>query len=276
MKEVVELRSYLIGCSHDPVQVAMCINQSYCNLSPSPSPVPMHRRVTHLGTSLRKRASATESLIYRPRRTFSTTRVHHATHYDTLSIPRNASKSQIKSAYYKLSKKFHPDVNKEPQAREKFLAFSEAYAVLGDDRQRRSYDRSLVASGGQQSGYNQPPPTYSHYATANEARRRSANYAWERRHRPPPGSGPHMHHQHQHQAHPRSQTSSSSSSSSYASSDPYSRRATAGGTPHYHPPRTRREETELDHLNRVSGLGRALQLVGLFIAVAVVGTLGKR
>jgi hypothetical protein len=77
-----------------PVQVAMCINQSY--LSPSPAPVPMHRRVTHLGTSLRKRAGATESLIYRPRRTFSTTRVHHATHYDTLSIPRNASKSQIK------------------------------------------------------------------------------------------------------------------------------------------------------------------------------------
>ena len=67
-----------------------------CNLSPSPSSVPMHRRVTHLGTSLRKRASATESLIYRPRRTFYTTRAHHTTHYDTLSIPRNATKSQIK------------------------------------------------------------------------------------------------------------------------------------------------------------------------------------
>ena len=94
MKEVVELRTYLIRCSHDPCAGLMCINQSYCDLSPSP--VPMHRRVTHLGTSLRKQASATKSLIYRPRRTFSTTRAHHTTHYDTLSIPRNASKSQIK------------------------------------------------------------------------------------------------------------------------------------------------------------------------------------
>jgi curved DNA-binding protein CbpA len=193
-----------------------------------------------------------------------------------------------------LSKKFHPDVNKEPQAREKFLAFSEAYAVLGDDRQRyvrlipfcssswsininsrvkrrRSYDRSLAASGGQQqSDYHQPPPAYSHYATANETRRRSANYAWERRHRPPPGSSPHHQYQ-QHQPHSRSQTSSSS----YASSDPHSRRATAGGTPHYRPLHTNWKETELDRVNRVSGLGRAVQLVGLFIAVAVVGTLGK-
>jgi len=195
-----------------------------------------------------------------------------------------------------LSKQFHPDLNKEPQAREKFHAFSEAYAVLGDDRQRcvfispsfllhctirhiwtvrRSYDRSLAASGGQQSGYHhhhQPPPTYSHYATANETRRQSANYAWERRHRPPPGSNPHINHQYQRYPHPRSQTSSSSS---YASGDYYSHRATAGGTFHYRPPRTGWKETELDRVNRVSGLGRAMQLVGLFIAVAVVGTLGK-
>src|SRR6266849_3242112 len=62
----------------------------------SPSPVPMHRRVTHLGTSLGKRLCATEALVYPPRRTFSTTRPHHATHYETLFIPRHASKSQIK------------------------------------------------------------------------------------------------------------------------------------------------------------------------------------
>ena len=88
---------YLIGCSHEPDlcrckwRCAMRINHIL-----SPSSVPMHRRVTHLGTSLRKRTGATKSLVYRPRRTFSTTRVHHATHYDTLSIPRSASKSQIK------------------------------------------------------------------------------------------------------------------------------------------------------------------------------------
>jgi len=44
---------------------------------------------------------------------------------------------------------------------------------------------------------------------------------------------------------------------------------------YYRPPRTSWKETELDRVNRVSGLGRAAQLVGLFIAVAIVGTLGK-
>lgn len=96
--------------------------------------------------------------------------------------------------------------------------------------------------------------------TANEARRRSANYAWERRHRPPPGSYP------RHAHNPRSQPS--------ASSDPHIRQA-PGTKQHYRPPRTGWKETELDRVNRVSGLGRAVQLVGLFIAVAIVGTLGK-
>ncbi|KAI9513489.1 DnaJ-domain-containing protein [Russula earlei] len=228
---------------------------------------------SHLGALLRKGAGATGSLASRPRRTFSAMRAHHAeNHYDALSIPRNASKSQIKSAYYKLSKQFHPDINDDPLAREKFLVFSEAYAVLGDDRKRRSYDRSLAASsGGGPHHHYQPPPPYSHYATANDARRRSANYAWERRRRPPPGSNLHAHHpshpHHHHQHQPRSRP--------FESSDPHARRTAAGHTSNYRPPRTGWKETELDRVNRVSGLGRAVQLIGLFMAVAVVGTLGK-
>jgi hypothetical protein len=131
---------------------------------------------------------------------------------------------------------------------------------------RRSYDRALVSSGSahQHHHHYQPPKAYSHYATANEARRRSANYAWERRRRPPPGSQPHTAHHH----HPRSYPSSSA-----AAGDPHVGRAPDAF--HYRPPRTGWKETELDRVNRVSGLGRAVQLVGLFIAVAVVGTLGK-
>lgn len=135
-------------------------------------------------------------------------------------------------------------------------------------RGRRSYDRALVASGGahQHHHHYQPPKAYSHYATANEARRRSANYAWERRRRPPPGSQPHTAHHHQPRSYP-------SSSSAAATGDPHVGRAPDAF--HYRPPRTTWKETELDRVNRVSGLGRAVQLVGLFIAVAVVGTLGK-
>ena len=136
-------------------------------------------------------------------------------------------------------------------------------------RGRRSYDRSLVASGSvhQHHHHHQPPKAYSHYATANEARRRSANYAWERRYRPPPSSHPHpqtTHHR------PRSYPSS-------AANDPHVGRA--ADAPYYRPPRTGWKEAELDrvnHVNHVSGLGRAVQLVGLFIAVAIVGTLGKK
>ena len=53
-------------------------------------------RVTPLGALIRKRTGATGSLPCRPRRTFSATRAQHTSHYETLSIPRNASKSQIK------------------------------------------------------------------------------------------------------------------------------------------------------------------------------------
>ncbi len=64
-------------------------------------------------------------------------------YYDVLDISRDASKAEIKRAYRRLAKKYHPDVNKDnpEEAEEKFKTLSEAYEVLMDDEKRALYDR---------------------------------------------------------------------------------------------------------------------------------------
>lgn len=67
-------------------------------------------------------------------------------YYEVLGLTKGASKDDIKSAYRKLAKKYHPDVNKEPGAEEKFKEIQEAYDVLYDDKKREMYDQFGMAA----------------------------------------------------------------------------------------------------------------------------------
>ena len=77
-------------------------------------------------------------------------------YYDILGVKRDATEAEIKSAYRKLARKYHPDVNKTKEAESKFKDINEAYEVLGDKQKRQRYD-SLGANwqGGQ--SYTPPP-----------------------------------------------------------------------------------------------------------------------
>ncbi len=62
-------------------------------------------------------------------------------YYEVLGVDKNASEKEIKSAFRRLAKKYHPDVSKEPDAAEKFKEAQEAYAVLSDAQKRSQYDQ---------------------------------------------------------------------------------------------------------------------------------------
>ncbi|MCD6097776.1 J domain-containing protein [bacterium] len=62
-------------------------------------------------------------------------------YYKTLGVPENASEEEIKRAFHRLARKYHPDANpNDPQAAEKFKRISEAYEVLSDKKKRAQYD----------------------------------------------------------------------------------------------------------------------------------------
>ena len=61
--------------------------------------------------------------------------------YDTLGVSETATESEIKKAYRKLARQFHPDVNKSPEAEEKFKEINAAYEVLSDKEKKAQYDR---------------------------------------------------------------------------------------------------------------------------------------
>lgn len=82
-------------------------------------------------------------------------------YYETLGVKRDATDSEIKSAYRKLARKYHPDVNKTKEAEEKFKDINEAYEVLGDKQKRQRYD-SLGANWHGGADYT-PPPGFENF-----------------------------------------------------------------------------------------------------------------
>ncbi|KAI1132028.1 hypothetical protein F5Y10DRAFT_231928 [Nemania abortiva] len=137
------------------------------------SPAQICRR-QRLRDSLRQRKAPSSSISYlsrRPGKPLTPTSPHvsaqrqsfHATPgalavkdpYKALGVGKSASPGEIKKAYYGLAKKFHPDTNKDPTAKDKFAEIQSAYEILSDAKKREQYDQ-FGAAGFDQNGAPHP------------------------------------------------------------------------------------------------------------------------
>ncbi|KAJ5407822.1 hypothetical protein N7509_001705 [Penicillium cosmopolitanum] len=114
------------------------------NVAASPSPARRLREGVYTPKS---------SNVFSVRTFHSTAPLSIADPYKTLGVDKTASAGDIKKAYYGMAKKYHPDTNKEADAKDKFAAAQSAYELLSDAKKRENYDRFGSAAFDQNGGF---------------------------------------------------------------------------------------------------------------------------
>ena len=84
-------------------------------------------------------------------------------YYTILKITPNATQEEIKKAYYKLSKLYHPDTNQSDEAHDRFTSINEAYNILGNLSNRKKYDRGLTVHHTPSAHTKQQPTRTQHF-----------------------------------------------------------------------------------------------------------------
>ena len=92
-------------------------------------------------------------------------------YYQTLGLQRSASADDIRKAYRRLARKYHPDVSKEADALERFKQMQEAYEVLKDPKKRQAYDQ--LGANWKQGEQFRPPPDFGAGFEFSQGRRRA-------------------------------------------------------------------------------------------------------
>src|SRR5437763_9254154 len=101
--------------------------------------------------------------------------VQYKDYYETLGVPRTASDVDIKKAFRKLAREYHPDVAKnKKQAEEKFKDINEAYEVLSDPAKRKKYDQ--LGPNWKQGAEFRPPPGWETFQGGGGGAGRGGNY----------------------------------------------------------------------------------------------------